>query len=403
MRRVLFVDDELKILEGLRRMLRAQRQEWEMAFAPSGEAALTLMEASPFDVIVSDMRMPGMDGAKLLARVREQYPHMVRIVLSGHTELSTALSLVPIAHQVLAKPCDAGMLRVSIERACHLKDLLGDDSIRRTVGALRDLPSLPRIYDALTQALADPDTSLPKIAKIVEQDVGISAKILQLVNSAFFGIADSIANIRHAVIYLGINTLRSLVFSLEIFRVFELKTPLPGFSLERLERHARLAAHVAARLPVPKHLADIAIVAGMLHDVGKLILAWKLPDRFKKLLAEAAKERCPLYKVEEREFGFSHAAIGAYLLGLWGLPYILVEAVALHHRPNRVPHYNFDTVPAVYVANLLAHELEGHSSQVPLENGIEADQEELAALGVEKDFAAWRALAAEIPARLAEA
>jgi HD-like signal output (HDOD) protein/CheY-like chemotaxis protein len=403
MRRVLFVDDEPRILEGLRRMLRAQRQEWEMAFAPGGEAALALMEASPFDVIVSDMRMPGMDGAKLLARVRELHPQVVRIVLSGHTSLSTALRAVPVAHQFLAKPCDAGTLRVAVERACHLKGLLSDDSIRRTVGALRDLPSLPRTYDALTQALADPDTPLQKIARIVEQDVGISAKILQLVNSAFFGIANSITSIQHAVIYLGINTLRSLTLSLEIFRVFEPKTALPGFSLEGLERHARLAAHVAARLPVPKHLAEIPMVAAMLHDVGKLILAWKLPERFKELLAEAEKEHCPLYEVEEREYGFSHAEIGAYLLGLWGLPYILVEAVALHHRPNRVPHEYFDAVAAVYVANLLAHELEAPSSEVPLESGLEANQAVLAALGVEKDLPAWRAKAAEIPALLAEA
>jgi HD-like signal output (HDOD) protein/CheY-like chemotaxis protein len=403
MRRVLFVDDEPKILEGLQRMLRAQRHEWEMAFAPGGEAALALMAASPFDVIVSDMRMPGMDGAKLLARVRELHPHVVRIVLSGHTSLSTALRAVPVAHQFLAKPCDTATLRVAIERACHLKALLSDDSIRRTVGALRDLPSLPRTYDALTQALADPDTSLRKIAGIVEQDVGISAKVLQLVNSAFFGVAHSITNIEHAVIYLGINTLKSLTLSVEIFRVFEPKTPLPGFSLERLERHARLAAHISARLPVPKHLADIPMVAGMLHDVGKLILAWKLRERFTKLLAQAAEEHCPLYKVEEREYGFSHAEIGAYLLGLWGLPYILVEAVALHHGPNRVPHQNFDAVSAVYVANLLAHELEAPSSEVSLKDDTETHREELAALGVDPDLAAWRAMAAQIPALIAEA
>jgi HD-like signal output (HDOD) protein/ActR/RegA family two-component response regulator len=403
MRRVLFVDDELRILEGLRRMLRVQRQEWEMAFAPGGEAALALMEASPFDVIVSDMRMPGMDGAKLLARVQEQYPQVVRIMLSAHTELSIALRVVPVAHQFLAKPCDAAMLRVAVERACHLKGLLNDDSIRRTVGALQDLPSLPRTYNALTQALTSPDMSLRKIAGIVEQDVGISAKILQLVNSAFFGMAHSITNIEHAVVYLGINTLRSLVLSLEIFRVFEPKTPLPGFSLEKLEHHAQLAAHIAARLPVPKHLADITVAAGMLHDVGKLILAWKLPERFKKLLAQAAEEHCPLYKVEEREYGFSHAEIGAYLLGLWGLPYILVEAVALHHGPNRVPHQSFDSVSAVYVANLLAHELEPPSSEVLLRDDTEISREELAGLGVEGDLAAWRVMAAEIPARLAEA
>jgi HD-like signal output (HDOD) protein len=359
MRRVLFVDDEPQFYEGLRRMLRPQRHEWEVAFAPSGQSALALMEASPFDVIVSDLRMPVMDGAALLARAREKYPHVVRIILSSHTELSSALRVVPVAHQFLAKPCDAEMLRVAIERACHLKALLHDDSIRRTVGALGELPSLSSTYHALTLALADPDTPLQKIARIVELDVGISAKILQLVNSAFFGIARSITNVRIAVGYLGINTLKSLVLSLEVFRAFAPKALLVGFSLEELQRHARLTAYIAARLPVPNHLVDIAMAAGMLHDVGKLIMAWKLSERFKKLLAVVAQEQLPLYKVEEREFGFSHAEIGAYLLGLWGLPYAVVEAVALHHAPNRVPHQNFDAASAVYIANLLARELNG--------------------------------------------
>src|SRR5208282_6223129 len=158
MRRVLFVDDEQQFFDGLQRVLRPQRHEWEMAFAPSGNAALAIMEASPFDVVVSDMRMPGMDGAALLGLVREKYPQVVRIILSSHAELSTALRVVPVAHQFVAKPCDAEMLRVAIERACHLKALLHDDSIRRTVTSLGDLPSVPRTYEALTLALADPDT-----------------------------------------------------------------------------------------------------------------------------------------------------------------------------------------------------------------------------------------------------
>jgi HD-like signal output (HDOD) protein len=403
MRRVLFVDDEPRTLEELQRMLRPQRQEWEMAFAPGGEAALALMEAHPFDVIVSDMRMAGMDGVSLLCRVREEFPQVVRIALSGHTELSTALQVVPVAHQFLAKPCDAEMLRVAIERACHLKALLNDDSIRTTVGALGDLPSLPRSYEELTQALADPDVSLQRVARIVEQDVGISAKILQLVNSAFFGIAHSITNIQGAVSYLGINTLKSLVLSVEIFRVFEPKNPLPGFSLEELQRHARLTAHIAARLPVPKHIADIALVAGMLHDLGKLIMAWKLSERFKEMLVETAEEHCPLYQVEEREYGFSHAEIGAYLLGLWGLPYTVVEAVALHHAPNRVPHQNFDAVSAIYVANLLAHELQDISVGGPASCNLESVQGELTELGVQEKIPEWRAMVKEIPALLTEA
>jgi len=395
MRRVIFVDDEPRILEGLRRMLRSQRNEWDMAFAPGGEAALAMMEATTFDVIVSDMRMPEMDGATLLTQVRNLYPQVVRIVLSGHTELSTALRVVPVAHQFLAKPCDAGTLRVAVERACHLKGLLSDDSIRRTVGALRDLPSLPSTYQALTQGLSDPDTSLQKLAKIVERDVGVSAKILQLVNSAFFGIAHSVTNIEHAVVYLGINTIRSLVLSLEIFRVFAPEEPVPGFNLESLHTHARLSACIATRLPVPNHLSEITMAAGMLHDVGKLVMAWKFPIRFKKLLAQAAEEGLPLFKVEEREYGFSHAEIGGYLLGLWGLPYILVEAVALHHGPNRVPHEHFDAVSAVHVANLLAHELDPPPAERSLENDAMPSPEELTALGVGDDLAAWRVMAAE--------
>jgi HD-like signal output (HDOD) protein len=396
------VDDEPRLLEGLRRLLRPQRHQWEMAFVPNGEAALAMMEASPFDVIISDMRMPGMDGAALLSRVREKFPQVVRIVLSGQTELATAFRVIPVAHQFLAKPCDAEMLRVVVERACHLKALLNDDSIRRIVGALSDLPSLSRTYEALTAALEDPDSSLQTVARIVEQDVGISAKILQLVNSAFFGISRSITNVQNAVSYLGINTLRSLVLSVEIFQVFKPKRTLPGFCLEDLQRHARVTAHIAARLPVPKHLSDVTLVAGTLHDVGKLILAWKLPDEFERVLDTAAKENLPLYQVEEHEYGFSHAEIGAYLLGLWGLPYAVVEAVALHHRPNRVPHQNFDAVAAVYVANLLGHEQETPAREARLENNLEPLQEELAALGVEQQLPHWRAMAAEVPAMLAE-
>jgi HD-like signal output (HDOD) protein len=384
-------------------MLHPQRYEWEMAFAPGGEAALALMEAHPFDVVASDMRMPGMDGAALLCLVREKYPQVVRIVLSGHTELSTALQVVPVAHQFLAKPCDAETLRVAVERACHLRALLNDDSIRCTVGALGDLPSLPRTYGALATALADPDVPLRIIAGIVEQDLGISAKILQLVNSAFFGIVRSITNIQDAVSYLGISTLKSLVLSVEIFQVFKPKEHLPGFSLEKLQRHARLTAYIAARLPVPKHLLDIALVAGMLHDVGQLILAWKLPERFKKMLVEARENGCPLYQVEEQQYGFSHAEIGAYLLGLWGLPYAVVEAVALHHRPNRVPHQNFGAISAVYVANLLANEWENLAAGEPFPGSMESYQGELAGLGVQQQIPQWQAMVKELPASLIEA
>ncbi len=390
MKRVLFVDDEVRILDGLRRMLRPMRDEWEMAFAPSGQVAIDLMAESPFDVIVSDMRMPGMDGAFLLEQVRERYPAVIRIVLSGHTEMATALRVVPIAHQFLAKPCDARMLRLAIERACHLQALLSDSSVRSLVGALSDLPALPRTYDALNRALGDPDSSLMTIADIVEQDMGISAKILQLANSAFFGTSQPVANIQTAVGYLGLNALKCLVLSVEIFKIFEPRTKVPGFSMDAMQRHAQLTAHIAARLPVPKHLADVAFVSSMLHDVGKLIQAWKLPESFAETIRKSADERLPLYKVEERSHGFSHAEIGAYLLGIWGLPYPVVETVALHHSPNRVPHQGFDAIAAVHVANLLAHHIDPIPDQADPEKDLAQFEEDFAALGVLEMIPAWQ-------------
>jgi HD-like signal output (HDOD) protein len=295
------------------------------------------------------------------------------------------------------------MLRVAVERACHLKALLSDESIRRTVIALGDLPSVPRTYEALMQAVADPDVTLQKVSKIIEQDVGVSAKVLQLVNSAFFGMAHSMTNIQSAVSYLGINILKNLVLSVEIFRAFKPQRELPGFSLEELQRHAQLTALIAGRLPVPKHLGDIAVVAGMLHDVGKLILAWKLSEHFKKVLAEALAAHCPVYVVEERADGFSHAEIGAHLLGLWGIPYSVVEGVALHHGPNRVPHQSFDVVSAVSVANFLAHELVQSTGEGAAVYNLEDYQEELVRLGFSDMLPQWRAMAKEVRALTPEA
>jgi HD-like signal output (HDOD) protein len=397
---VLFVDDEVRILEGLRRMLRPMRNEFEMAFAPGPQAALDLMAGAPFDVIVTDMRMPGMDGAALLEQVREHYPEVIRIVLSGYTEMATALRVVPIAHQFLAKPCDAHMLRLAIERACHLQALLSDLSIRSLVGGLGDLPALPRIYDALNRALADPDSSLIKISGIVEQDIGISAKVLQLANSAFFGSSRPVASIQNAVGYMGLNALKCLVFSVEIFRVFRPKAEVPGFSMDAMQRHAQLTAQIAARLPVPKHFADVAFVSSMLHDVGKLIQAWKLPTNFAESLRASADEHLPLYKVEERAHGFSHAEMGAYLLGIWGLPYPVVETVALHHAPTRVPHQQFDAVAAVYVANLLAHRVDPADDQ-PESEGNQPERD-LADLGVLENIPAWQEMVKDLPAQMAE-
>ena len=362
MKRILFVDDEPKILEGLQRMLRPQRQEWEMAFAPGGEAALAMLEAEAFDVVVSDMRMPGVDGAKLLETVREKYPGMLRVILSGYTEMEASFRAVPVAHQFLLKPCNADALRAAIERATRLMEALNSKMLASLVGSLQDLPSVPSTYAELRTALADPETSINRIVTIVEKDVAISAKVLQLVNSAFFGVTREVADIRTAVSYLGMNILQNLVLSLEAFRCFQPKKAIPGFSLDVFHTHAQITAKIAGAVPGKAKLPGAAVGAGLLHDIGKLVIADRAPDHLARAIDGARQENRPLYAIEEELIGVSHAEVGAYLLSLWGLPYPVVEAVAHHHHPERVEQDQLDLVSIVYLSNLLAHEHEVGSS-----------------------------------------
>jgi len=272
---------------------------------------------------------------------------------------------------------------------------VGDDVLQRTVCNIETLPTLPHIYAALTRVLADPDASLADIAEILEQDVALCAKILQLVNSAFFGSPRQVAGIQNAITYLGTNMIKNLALSVEVFRTFEGCEKLPGFSFETQQRHALIAASIARRLVTEKQHAEDAFTAAILHDIGKLILATRLQEQFARVLAVAGEEGSPTHVVEKRLTGVTHAEIGGYLLGIWGLPYPMVEAVAHHHAPAGVSHKSFDVLDAVYVADLLAHEYTPPSHESPREAKEELDIAYLKALGVEGDLPAWRAIAAE--------
>jgi HD-like signal output (HDOD) protein len=370
MKRILFVDDEVSILDGLKRMLRPMRAEWEMTFAPGGEQALALLATGQFDVIVTDMRMPGMDGAALLEAVREKYPSMLRIILSGYTELQASLRAVPVAHQFLLKPCDPDMLRAGIARATSLGEVLDSRMLTSLVGALRDLPSLPRVFAELKLALGDPRTTIEQVSRIVERDIAVSAKLLQLVNSAFFGLARDVTDVKTAVSCLGMTVLHDLVLTLEVFRSFNANEFVTEEYLESFHLHAQLTARIAAGISQNNRLSPGVVLAALLHDVGKLVIAERTPAHFARALNQSRAEGRPLFEVEEELTHISHAEVGAYLLSLWGLPYSLVEAVAHHHHPRRVPQNGVDMVLVVYVANLLAHEraaLAGGPSAPPLD------------------------------------
>ncbi len=400
MKRILFVDDEPKVLDGLQRMLRPQRKEWEMVFAGSAKQALDLLEAAPFDVLVTDVRMPEMDGVALLEEVQRKFPSVIRIVLSGYFEREAALEAAGVAHQYLTKPCDPETLCGTVARLCRSAAILGDDGARRVVSAIGSLPSLPATCAALLQALQQPDVRIEEVAGIIEQDVAMTAKVLQLVNSRLFGMVCEMASVERAVGYLGLETLKQLVVSAEIIRTFEPEKPVEGFTLEEFQDHCRLAARIAAELPAASDILPGAIIAALLHDVGKLVLAARLPQQFAQALEGARVHGWPLYAAEEESIGANHAEIGGYLLSLWGLPQAIVDAVRWHHQPSAAGGSpgGLDVLALTHIANALAREVRGSTAgkKTPCAGAWNFDY--LIALGVADQVPAWRAMATRLAA-----
>lgn len=393
MRRVLFVDDEPKILEGLQRMLRSMRAEWEMEFAAGGPAALDLLNTESFDVIVTDMRMPVMDGAQLLTQVRQFHPQIVRIVLSGHSDQEMILKSVGAAHQYLSKPCDPELLKETISRACSLRDLLTNKRLTLLVSQMESLPSLPSLYMELMKQLELPDPSIKQIGATISKDLGMTAKILQMVNSAFFGLRRHISNPAEAVGLLGLDIVKALVLSIHVFSQFS-PTRIPGFSLEDLWEHnlavGALSKQIARAEKQTPQVVDDSFTAGLLHECGKLVLAARLPKEYGEMLTLISTEELSMVEAERKVFGATYPEVGAYLLGLWGLPDSIVEAVGFHQSPSQCPRDAFSPLTAVHVADFLM----GDSNPAAANNAthLEVDSVYLARLGLNERMDCWRAL-----------
>jgi putative nucleotidyltransferase with HDIG domain len=354
MTRILFVDDDLRFLEALRVGLLPRADTWSMTFVESGARALEELERSPQDVLVADVRMPGMDGAQLLRTVRERWPDTVRIVLSGAAELGDVVRLLPVAHQYLSKPCLARRLEEVIERSLDLRALLSRSVLRALLGGTDRLPAQPRVFSRLQVAMANEKISTREVSRIIRADAMVTAKVLQIVNSAFFRPARRVTSIEQAVTYLGFPAVRNLAMCAEVFAHRPGKGSVAPLNLERLQEHSNRVAAVVHALTSELAWNDDAVLSALLHDIGYWVLVQERPRDLEKALEVAISERIPMYEAETRVLGASHAEVGAYLLGLWGLPYPIVEAVARHHTPEGVRIGKFDALPALVVAMALS-------------------------------------------------
>ena len=401
-RRIIFVDDEPMVLKGLQRTLRKMRGEWEMTFTSSSKEALDILGSGSFDVIVSDLRMPEMDGMQLLAEVKSKHPQVVRIILSGQVEQESTFKCVQVAHQSLSNPCDADILKHTLNKLFGLRHLLEDESIKRIVSQTETLPSLPEVYTDVISELQSADPSVQKVGEIISTDLAMTAKILHVVNSAFFGLVRKINNPKEAVMLLGTETIKALVLSVKIFSQFNQKK-FAWFNFDELFNHSMSVSMFAQTISKQEHLEQTlvnkSLMAGMFHDLGKLILVTNYQEPYQKVLMEAAKTRQNLWDLEIERFGTSHAEIGAYLMGLWGLEYPVIEAIAFHHCPGKSLSNSTGLLTAVHFGDAFDR-LKKDPNDLNSENGLrQLDRGYLDNLGVAGRITDWQTFCNELTER----
>lgn len=333
---ILFVDDEEGVLSGLRTSLRRLRRQYRMHFALGGHEALQMMATEPIDVVVTDMRMPAMNGVELLRRLKADYPHVVRYVLSGEADRSLVMQAIPITHRWLTKPCAQETLVEAISDAVSHHQVLGDQQVREVIGSIDALPVPPRLYSELVELLQDPESDIDQIVAAIAFDPAVAAKLLQWANSAFAGGAP-VSDLKTAVVRLGLNMVSYLVLCAEIVHLLDVDDIIPGISSASLRRHVRSVSVLASSLAQPSETLLAGTAAG-LAEIGLLIEATHMPERLHAAYRHAEANNMTLLEAESELYGVTHIQTGSHLLSVWGLPSQLVLAVeGSHLLPAPVP------------------------------------------------------------------
>ncbi len=326
--RVLFVDDEARILTGIENALLFADHELTADFANSGEEALALLDAKRYDVIVTDMKMPGLNGADVLERTKARHPDVVRVILSGEVEPDLAERAMPLTHEFVSKPCAPEHLFDIIDRVHQATLGLGAGSVRDVVAALERLPTQPDLHLRLQEAI-DRGADADSLAGLIESDLAIAATVVKTANFAFYGFRTPVENVRDAVVRLGTDTVGGIVLNAEVARW---TSPEVKHLVHRLNAHSTRIADLCRRLLYPGY--PHAALAGLLHDIGELVLLSQFAEPYRELLESLGDDGEPQAEAERRVFGASHAEIGAALLELWNADPLVVQVARHHHDPH---------------------------------------------------------------------
>jgi HD-like signal output (HDOD) protein/CheY-like chemotaxis protein len=357
---ILFVGEEQALWDEFKAQCADPNAGWTAAFSRTGAEAVAMLDGARFGAVVADSNLPDRSGVDLLDEIMARQPQALRIVLSDIADTQNTVNCIGKGHRHLLKPCDASTLLNALAQAVTLEGWLPSEAVQGLIAQMRRVPSPPTIYFQVVEELQSADASVEKLGELIAQDPAIAAKVLQLANSAVFGLQLQVIQPAEAVAYIGLETTRALVLLAHTFSQLE-QLDLAAFSIESLWHHSVSAGQIARQIAELEQsgveVAEQAFAAGLLHDIGKLLFAANLPELFGQALTLAREQQCALWEAEGQIPGVCHAELGACLLGIWGLPTPIVEAVALHHYPGRLATRTFGPLAAVHVANTLEHEL----------------------------------------------
>ncbi len=370
--RVLFVDDDISVLSALRRGLRPYCRDWQLKFCQSPVEALTVLSEFEPWVVVSDKRMPEMDGADLLRKVCEVSPEVIRVLLSGYVSEEVIFEVADVAHLLIPKPFEMEALAMLLRRAICLRSIPLTLSLRRQLGAIESIPVLPAVYQQLVAHLNNENVDVDEIGRIISQDPAIMVKIFQLANSPFLGFSGPVSDIHSAVMRLGFEIIKHLVLCHGVFRqCMAINKAERNRLLQRSMQVALLSRQLSMACGCAGPEVEKSFTLGLLHNVGALLTCTGMiqPD----------SDNSDQQPQEED-------VAGGYLLALWEFGDDFVNALIYQSIPSAAQIVT-PLMCRLYVAKLASSAMEQGISLLDESAGL--DRSLLQSHGLLDDVLAW--------------
>ncbi len=355
--RIMFVDDELSVIKSLKRTFRKYAKEWKMYFFTNPIEAFESLEKNEVDIIITDMKMPEETGFALLSKVKAKYPGIIRIILTGYADKKLIYSSFEVAHQLLIKPISAEAIISIVKQIKLINTYIENKELQKVVNDLSYLPPLPEIYLELSKKIKDPDSSLNDLAKIISRDPSLSADILKMVNSAYFGLSGKVYKISQAIGFMGIDLIKDIILTSAVFKNLK-GSPTQIEMIKKIYNHSsnvlKFAMKICKNLDLDAIDKNYIFIASMFHDLGKIIMIMNMGRKYEVLLTSADKDKnVNIEDLEKKYLSITHSQVGAYILGLWGFSTKVIQTILFHHNPELSGCTNSCLLATIYLANYL--------------------------------------------------